>query len=207
MSHVMDIYSSLAALILGSIPFGVIVARIYKIDDLQSRGSGNIGATNVSRVLGFWPAGAIVFSLDLFKGALPILLVKAGVASRYGYTAADVSEAALWLIGFCAVAGHCFSPWVGFKGGKGVATGIGVLLALSPWAGLAGILAFGLTFYEKRTGSLASLAGLMIAAATHLVLYPPGAYLWFGGLIVWLIVIRHEKNIDALLQNRENSFL
>jgi glycerol-3-phosphate acyltransferase PlsY len=205
----------LIPLLVGSIPFGVIVARFYQVDDLQSRGSGNIGATNVSRVLGFWPAGAITFTLDFLKGALPVFVVGlasfqsawANWVSSIGFAGqSEITESKIWAVGLCAVVGHCFSPWMRFKGGKGVATGIGVLLVLSPVAGLAGLIAFGLTFREKKTGSLASLSGLMTVAIVHWVFQPPGNYLWFAGAIVFLILIRHDTNIDALLQNRENAF-
>jgi glycerol-3-phosphate acyltransferase PlsY len=81
-----------------------------------------------------------------------------------------------------------------------------VILILSPLAGVVGLIAFGLTFREKKTGSLASLAGLLTVAVTHWVLRPAGTYLWFAGALVFLILIRHESNIDALLQNRENAF-
>ena len=134
------------AFLMGSIPFGLLVARIFKVKDLTSQGSGNIGATNVSRVLGFWPAGALTFALDLLKGILPVLaLLPMGSQiwlGTFGLPETDFSATAIWSAGLFAVLGHCYSPWLHFKGGKGVATGFGVLVVLSPLAGLAGILAF-----------------------------------------------------------------
>lgn len=205
----------LVPLALGSIPFGVLVAKFYQVDNLQERGSGNIGATNVSRVLGFWPAGAITFTLDFLKGAVPVAVASlpafqsiwANWVSSLGFAgSSEITEAQIWGAGLCAVIGHCFSPWMKFKGGKGVATGAGVFLVLSPLAGVAGLIAFGLTFRDKKTGSLASLAGLSVIAVSHWVLQPAGNYLWFAGAIILLILIRHESNIDALLHNRENAF-
>jgi len=198
------------AFLMGSIPFGLLVARIFKVKDLTSQGSGNIGATNVSRVLGFWPAGALTFALDLLKGILPVLaLLPMGSQiwlGTFGLPETDFSATAIWSAGLFAVLGHCYSPWLHFKGGKGVATGFGVLVVLSPLAGLAGILAFGITFLSKRIGSLASLAGLIVASVFHVVFEPGGAHLIPGALLVFLILIRHEANIDALLDQRERAF-
>jgi len=198
------------AFILGSIPFGLLVARIFKVKDLTQRGSGNIGATNVARVIGFWPAGVVTLALDMFKGSFPVLLVSSlGVGLWEGlFHLSDYqfSEVWIWSVGLLAVLGHCYSPWLQFRGGKGVATGFGVILVLSPWSGLVGLAAFLLTFIGKRTGSLSSLVGLLSAATTHLMLYPMGSQIWVGAAIVFLILLRHESNINALLENREKTF-
>jgi glycerol-3-phosphate acyltransferase PlsY len=102
----------LAPLLLGSIPFGVIVAKFYRVDDLQSRGSGNIGATNVSRVLGFWPAGAITFTLDLLKGVLPVLIASSASfqnawakwVTGLGYPSqVEITDTQIWAMGLAAV--------------------------------------------------------------------------------------------------------
>ena len=200
----------LFAFLLGSIPFGLIVARLFKVKDLTERGSGNIGATNVSRVLGFWPAGALTFALDLLKGALPVLAVLPEGSrlwmGAFGLPETELSEAVRWAVGLFAVLGHCYSPWLHFKGGKGVATGFGAVLVLSPLSGLAGLVAFGVTFLSTRIGSLSSLSGLIVASVCHLVFEPIGAHLWAGALLVFVILIRHEVNIDALLDHRESAF-
>lgn len=203
------------ALLMGSVPFGLLVARLFNVRDLTSRGSGNIGATNVTRVLGFWPAGALTFALDVIKGAIPVLL-SIPVGARLISTVASMvaphlrfealSESVAWAVGCAAVIGHCFSPWLRFRGGKGVATGFGAILILSPWAALAGILAFGLAFVSKRVGSIASLSGLVVASVSHLVLFQGGPHLMWGALMILVIVFRHETNINALLENRENAF-
>jgi glycerol-3-phosphate acyltransferase PlsY len=200
----------LVAFLLGSIPFGVIVARAFKVTDLTRRGSGNIGATNVSRVVGFWPAGAITFALDVLKGTLPVFLASpagvAWIAPMIGLDATHLPEFFPWAVGLSAVLGHCFTPWLRFKGGKGVATGFGVIVVLSPWAALAGIVAFSLAFLARRVGSLSSLVGLSVAAVAELVFEPLGPHLLLGAAIIVLIVYRHESNIDALLAGSENRF-
>lgn len=198
------------AFLLGSIPFGMIVARLFHVKDLSREGSGNIGATNVTRVLGFWPAGALTFGLDVLKGALPVLL--AGPVGSKLWTIAlgmdgfEFDESLVWGMGLAAVLGHCFSPWLYFKGGKGVATGFGALLVLSPVAALFGIIGFAMTFLTRRLGSLASLTGLVVAAVVHLVIHEPGTYLWVGAGILFVIIQRHSKNIEALLSDQEYQF-
>ena len=200
----------------GSIPFGVIVARLFKVKDLQSRGSGNIGATNVSRVLGFWPAGLIVFLLDGLKGVLG-----AALGSQFGqalsqsfqgngwagnWDFSNLPSSSGWWFGLAAVIGHCFTPWLKFKGGKGVATGFGALLVLSPIAACGGLIVFGLSFGMTRIGSLGSLAGILATAWLHVTLHSVGPELFAGALIVAVILLRHEENITALLAARENRF-
>lgn len=205
----------LCAFLLGSIPFGLIIARLFNVKDLTSKGSGNIGASNVSRVAGFWPAGFLTFVLDVCKGVVAVFF-----ATPTGYQflsvlflggTQEVSEVPLsipviWGAGFLAVFGHCYSPWLNFKGGKGVATALGVILVLSPISAIFGALAFVLTFIFKRIASLASLAGLFSASVTYLILNPVGVHLCIGAAMLMMILIRHERNIDALLENRETSF-
>jgi acyl phosphate:glycerol-3-phosphate acyltransferase len=196
--------------LLGSVPFGLIVAKLFSGRDITREGSGNIGATNVSRVLGFWPWGALTFFLDMSKGALPFFLTHPeGMqvwTSALGLPTYDLGPGLAWSAGLLAVIGHCFSPWLHFNGGKGVATGFGAILFLSPWSALAGLCAFAITFLSTRIGSLSSLAGLAIASVTHLILNPLGGYLWAGAAMIFVIVARHESNIDAILDNRERSF-
>ncbi len=198
------------AFLLGSVPFGLFVARMFRAGDIRAQGSGNIGATNVSRVAGFWPAGAVTLALDMLKGALPVLFLAiddgATIGSWFGEPQYAAPTTLVWLAGFVAILGHCFSPWLRFKGGKGVATGFGAIAVLSPWGALGGAIAFAVTFLTKRIGSLSSLTGLLFASIVHLVMNPAGPHLWVGAAIVFLIVLRHEANIDALLENRERTF-
>lgn len=184
-----------AAFFIGSIPFGLWIARLFQKGDLRTQGSGNIGATNVSRVAGFWPAGFLTFLFDMLKGFVPAALV----------AHSDLGKEA-WAVGAFAVLGHCYSPWLRLKGGKGVSTSFGVFLALSPWAAFAGFTAFAAFFAYSRIGSLASISGILAAAGMHLVLYPADRNLWFLLAIVFIVLIRHESNIDALLHGRERVF-
>lgn len=209
----------LFAFVLGSVPFGLLMARIFGRHDPRVRGSGNIGATNVSRVAGFWPAGLLTFVLDSLKGTAAVALSGSSAWSLPGsdwvsghifFAPGWEPDAALlrWSAGFFAVLGHCYSPWLRLRGGKGVATALGTLALLAPLAGLGGVLAFGIAFVSFRTGSLASLCGLLVAAVVYGV-YPssqPGAHLWAGALMFLVVIARHEKNIDALLEDRESRF-
>ncbi len=193
----------LFSFLLGSVPFGVFVARFYGVNDIKREGSGNIGATNVARVAGFWPAGFLTLFLDVLKGVLLLLPLQQKWLIFDGF---EPTEETLWAIGLAAVLGHCFTPWLKFRGGKGVATSYGVLLALAPWSGLVAVFAFLLTFFSTKIGSVSSLTGLILAAALHLVFYPLGPYVILLVTMIFLIIYRHESNLDALLEKRENSF-
>jgi len=199
----------LTSFLVGSIPFGLWVGRLFKAGDIRKRGSGNIGATNVSRIVGF-RAGLLTFTLDLLKGAVLVLLLsREGLVHAIGVWTGETfafSLSALWATGFFAVLGHCFSPWLHLKGGKGIATGFGALLVLSPVSALVGAIAYVLTFLDKKIGSISSIAGLSLASVSYLVLNRVGAHLWWGAAMVFLIILRHESNIDALLENREQRF-
>jgi acyl phosphate:glycerol-3-phosphate acyltransferase len=136
----------------GAIPFGVIVARVLGVD-IRARGSGNIGATNVARVLGVAP-GLIVLVLDAAKGALPVAAALRGTG-----------ELGVLATGAAAILGHCFSPLLGFRGGKGVATALGVFLVLTPaLAGVAAVV-FAIVLGVSRVPALGSLAGMATVAA------------------------------------------
>jgi glycerol-3-phosphate acyltransferase PlsY len=202
------------AFFLGSIPFGLIVARIFKSKSQIEVSRENVDAIDVSRVLGVWPAGVLTFALDAGKGVLAVFLatpaghqiIDATLRVQALSSTSDSSLTIWWLTGFVAVLGHCFSPWLNFKGGKGVATGLGIILVLSPLSALFGVIGFAITFFYKRMGSLASIAGIALAAVTYVVLNPVGVHLWVGGAIILLILMRHEANIDALLANEEKVF-
>ena len=199
--------------LLGSVPFGLLIARVFSVNNLRIHGSGNIGATNVARVVGFWPAGFLTFVLDTSKGIVPALLLSEGgvsLLSRFFWAHETVSVGASpfqsWLAGLLAVLGHCYSPWLRFRGGKGVATGFGVVLVLSPASAFFGLLAFGMVFWLKKIASLASIAGVILIGISDFVIHPLGAHHWVSSAILLLILIRHEKNIDALLENKERVF-
>ena len=140
------VFYVLTAFFLGSLPFGHWLALVRGID-LRNQGSGNTGATNVGRVLGKkW--GIFVFVLDLGKGWIAVALAK---------SVGNLPETWSVTVGVFAVLGHVFSPWLGFRGGKGVATSAGILIGLAPWVALGVALIWFLTFQMSRTVSVASL--------------------------------------------------
>ena len=185
----------------GSIPFGLLLAKLFGGGDVRQHGSGNIGATNVSRVAGPL-AGLLTLLLDTGKGAAAVFL-----ASRVS----GQSATAIILAGVAALAGHCFPVWLGFKGGKGVATGLGVFLALCPLAAVGAFIVFALAFLFWRYVSLASLAG---AASLPLLVYflwapkhAPPLVITFGTLLAaTLIFFKHSANVQRLSQGTEPKY-
>lgn len=186
----------LLAFLSGAIPFGVLAGRLRGID-VRRVGSGNIGATNVGRALGARWALAVLL-LDAAKGALPT-----GLALRF-----LSSDAAAWAVPssmVAAVAGHVFSPFLRFRGGKGVATGLGVVSVVSPLAALAGLGAYALTFALARVSALGSLAGVVTALATLSCTGAPLGFKLAVGAIASLIVARHAENLRQLWARRRRA--
>jgi acyl phosphate:glycerol-3-phosphate acyltransferase len=177
----------------GSVPYGLLLTRIFRGVDVRTRGSGNIGATNVARVAG--PGlGALVLVLDALKGALPVLLARA--------VSADAVAPAL--VGLAAFAGHVAPPWLGFRGGKGVATALGVLAVLAPRAALAALAAFGLLFALFRVSSVGSLgAGLVAVLVAWCVEGTPRPAAWLTTGLVLLILWTHRGNLARLVRRSE----
>lgn len=189
----------LGSFIAGSIPFGWVFARLKGID-LKQIGSGNIGATNAARALGR-PIGVAVLILDAGKAFIPTWL-----ARRYGAELPDLGlpGAAPALIGFAAICGHVFSPWLHWKGGKGVASSLGVFLAIAPLsAAIAGIvwLVLYLAFRIASVGSLAAAAALVV---TMVLRHEPSGHLIVVAATFLLVLVRHTDNIKRLLEARES---
>ena len=191
----------LPAYILGSIPFGLILAKLFGGTDVRKGGSGNIGATNVARVVGPL-AGILTLILDVAKGSVVVLL-----AARLS------QDSATWMMiaALAALAGHCFPIWLKFKGGKGVATAAGMFLVLCPLAFLGSVILFVLVVTFWRYVSLASISA---AAAMPLLMYflwaprhAPPLVITFGSLAAAvLIVCKHAGNIRRLVQGVEPKF-
>lgn len=182
----------LAGYLCGSIPFGVLITRRVKGVDVRSQGSGNIGATNVARVAGK-KLGILVLLLDALKGALPVLAARLLLPQL------------LWLhagVALCAFLGHVFPVWLRLKGGKGVATALGVLVVLEWWAALAGAATYLLMFALFRVSSLGSLLGAIVALVLA-VLYAPHAYAALTAALFVLILWTHRGNIHRLLAKTE----
>ena len=196
--------SAFGGYVSGAIPFGYLAGK-YKGIDIRQHGSGNIGATNVIRVLGKG-IGIPVFALDLLKGWLPVWLVKLWLLSMPGGEIL-ISTGAV-VTGLAAVLGHMFTFWLGFKGGKGVATTTGALLGIAPVAMLGGLVVWLICFFTTRYVSLASmLAGVGVVVAMIIQMSRSGRWdvvmLGFGVLIMLLVIVRHRANIQRLLNGSE----
>lgn len=193
----------LLSYLLGAVPNGLLVARINRID-IRKVGSGNIGATNVFRSVGKkW--GILTFVLDFSKGCIPALAFPALVRMMTG------GEAPFWLAlacGLAAVAGHNWPVYLGFKGGKGVATSTGALTGIVPAAVGIGFLVWILLFVTSRYVSIASLGAALTVAAGGWILYPnenrliPVVLTILALFIIW----RHTSNIQRLANGTENRF-
>jgi glycerol-3-phosphate acyltransferase PlsY len=187
----------IASYLVGAIPTSYLTVRLLKGQDLRTLGSGNLGATNLYRVLG-WKYAVPVGIFDLLKGAVPVL-VFAPLAGGGDRTAI--------LLGMAAVAGHVFSVFAGFKGGKGVATGAGVVLGLAPWAFVAALVTWIILVKASGYVSLASLgAALMLPPAVYLLHPERRPMIWLFAGLTGAIVIFHRANIRRLLAGTENRF-
>jgi len=183
----------LVSYILGSIPFGYIIAKMKGID-ITKLGSGNIGATNVGRYLGK-PYFFIVLFLDAIKGFIPTILFKLLFGLEYGI-----------LAGLFSVIGHSYSIFMKFKGGKGVATGLGVSIALIP---IETIIGFGVWFLVLTIFKIMALASIISAISVFIVvlfLEKSSLIKIVCGIIAVLIVLRHKSNIERIIKGTEPKF-
>ncbi|MDP6490892.1 MAG: glycerol-3-phosphate 1-O-acyltransferase PlsY [Kiritimatiellia bacterium] len=198
--------ATLASYVLGSIPFGYIVAKANGVD-IRSVGSGNIGATNVFRSISKgW--GLFTFACDFLKGLLPVILFSI-LAARLGFTGPTDGLKLLCAVG--AIAGHNWPVFLHFKGGKGVATSAGAVLGIAPAAVGIGLLIWVAAFLVLRYVSLASmLAALTIAAGAWIMGPVRSGSSMLSPIVLSLmavtIVVRHRANIQRLLSGTENRF-
>ena len=198
-----------AAYLLGSIPTGYLLVRLFCHEDIRSVGSGNIGATNVLRSGGKLLAAA-TFLLDMLKGCSAVWL-GAWFGAHLIPTAQLLNIEALAAL--CAVLGHIFPVWLGFRGGKGVATGFGVFMVAAPWAALAAIFIFILVLAFSRYVSLASILGsasfLFFAWFLNWIQAGgdrPTFYIAVQFIVAFLIIAKHHQNIRRLLAGSEPRF-
>lgn len=185
----------LAAFAAGSIPWGLLVAKWVRGVDVRQVGSGNVGATNVARAIGkkwFF----VVFALDAAKGVLPVLFLPP--------VAGDPPSEMLRVgCGLAAVMGHVFSPFLSFKGGKGVATSAGVIAALAPWPALCLLGVFLIVFLAFRYVSLASVAAAVALPPLALAFGSSREFVVFAVLAAALVVFRHRTNLARLAAGTE----
>lgn len=187
----------LASYFLGAIPTSHLVSRLFAKIDLRQQGSGNLGATNLYRVLG-WKYAIPVGLFDIAKGVIPVLLF-----------APRVSDSELFAVacGVAAILGHVFSVFVGFKGGKGVATAAGVMLALTPLALAVAATVWAAVVLLTGYVSLASIAAAaVLPPAVYLLESPTAELFWIIALVAAGVIILHRRNIQRLLKGTENRF-
>ena len=182
--------------LIGSIPCGLILGKLRGVD-VREYGSGKTGTTNVLRTIGK-KAAAVALVCDLLKGVIAIILARYVLGSPVGEMAA----------GFAAVAGHDWSIFIKFKGGRGVTTSLGGLLVMVPLAGVGSIAVFVLVIALSRYASLGSIVGALAGVAIMVALtaldQAPWEYLVYTGVVVALIVFQHRDNIGRLLSGSEN---
>jgi glycerol-3-phosphate acyltransferase PlsY len=192
-----------AAYLLGSIPTGYLLVRLFRHQDIRAVGSGNIGATNVMRT-GSKGLGAATFLLDMLKGCAAVGL---GALMGSFLLPAEPLRSMEAVAALCAVLGHMFPVWLRFRGGKGVATGFGVFLVAAPWAALAAITVFALVLLLSRYVSLASIIGAASFPAFAWFLVhgnKPAFYVAVQAAVALLIVVKHHQNIRRLLTGTES---
>ncbi|MGE4543393.1 MAG: glycerol-3-phosphate 1-O-acyltransferase PlsY [Pedobacter sp.] len=189
-------FTLIAAYLIGAIPTGVVLTRLFGATDIRNSGSGNIGATNVYRVAGK-KLGVLTLLGDALKGAVPVLIAMKLLG---------LGDAQVGAVAAAAFIGHCYPVYLRFKGGKGVATALGIFLVLSPLAVLGAFIIFALLLWKWRYVSLGSITA---AAAIPLLVYLNSGSL---SLIVTtlfislVVIVRHHQNIQRLLNGSENRF-
>lgn len=184
-----------ATYLIGGFPTGLLMGKLFKGMDVRQHGSGNIGATNVLRVAGKLP-GLLVLLIDTAKGWAPVAFFGALVPT----------QTAPILLSVAAVAGHIWNPFLQFKGGRGVATGLGVLLALDRKVGLAALGVWVIAFLTTRYVSVASISAALVAPFLIAFLGRPPSWVWGAIGIGLAIIARHRPNILRLLQGEEPRF-
>jgi len=187
------LFWAVAAYLIGSVPFGMVLTRAMNLGDLRSIGSGNIGATNVLRI-GGKPAAALTLLGDVLKGVIPVVL------ARY----LDMGPFVAALVGTFAFLGHLFPVFFHFQGGKGVATAFGLLFALHWPSGLVAGVVWLLVFALTRISSLASLSAFVVAPAC-IFAWLPQAF-WPMLALSLVMILRHRSNLQKLLRGEELGF-
>ena len=191
-----NVSAIIAAYLIGSLSFAVIVSKYYGMDDPRTYGSGNPGATNVLRS-GKKKAAALTLLGDALKGLVAVIL------ARCLQDALNLSDFAIAAVAVAALVGHMWPLFFGFKGGKGVATALGVLLALSPATALVCATIWLVMAFGFKVSSLAALAATVAAPLVAFWLMPYSSWAWATVVIAVLVLYRHKSNIQNLLQGKE----
>jgi len=193
MNYLLTFTACLLAFLIGSIPFGYVFAKMKGVD-ITTLGSGNIGATNVKRILGK-KAGALTLIADITKGALCPALTFLTLGNDHILFAS--------VLGFCAILGHCYSPFLKGKGGKGVATSFGAFLSISPSAAIISLIVFVVVLKCFRYVALASITASYSLPFSLYILNQGTTLLLLGLLTAALISLRHKENIIRIKQGSE----
>ena len=200
---VVSVFLVICAYLLGSIPTGYLMARQLAGIDIREHGSGSTGATNVLRTVGK-KAGATVLLIDALKGSVAVVLVYGCYQFFPGLMMSESWQS--WLVVFnalAAVLGHSKSIWLGFTGGKSVATSLGVLLTMNPMVGLGTLGVFLVMLAISRIVSLSSISGALAVSILMILLAQPLPYILFGLVAGVYVVVRHRSNIERLLAGKE----
>jgi glycerol-3-phosphate acyltransferase PlsY len=191
----------IVAYLIGAIPFGLILAKRFANVDIKQSGSKSIGATNVLRVVKqkdprlAKKLGIATLVLDALKGAVVLIVAKA-----FGFT-----QEALWGMAVLSVVGHCYSPYLNFEGGKGVATGVGVIAVMMPVEAIIGLITWGIVAKTLKISSISSLSGLLVGVGSSFILHP-GLGINSQApiiLIAFIIFYKHIPNIIRLIKGEE----
>ena len=193
MNYMLGIGGFLLGYVFGSIPCGLWLVQAFHGIDIRNYGSGNIGTTNVFRTVGQKTA-AVVLVGDMLKGIMALYII-----SKF---TADPTIVAITALG--ALLGHNYSLFLGFKGGKGVATGLGLFLYMLPWGAVAAFSVWAVIVLITRYVSLGSIVAAVVAAATGWYLQYPVPYAVFGTLAGFFVIIRHKDNIKRLIEGTES---
>ncbi|WP_073507730.1 glycerol-3-phosphate 1-O-acyltransferase PlsY [Streptobacillus notomytis] len=183
------------AYLLGSIPNALWIGKIFKNIDIRKYGSGNLGSTNAARVLG-WKLGILTLILDVLKGSVFVIIAKR----------MNLDDIHLILIGMAAILGHSYTIYLGFKGGKAVATSLGVFIILIPKVILFLLIIFFIIVFITQYVSLASITCAFLLPILTYILYNNIMYTIFGLIIGIIIIIRHKPNIINLINRKEAKF-
>lgn len=192
--------SLLISYLIGSIPTSYIFGKVLRGIDIRQFGSGNIGATNVYRVVGKLP-GALVLIIDITKGLICVTLI-ANLFLHLGISMD--SENFRMILGFSAIVGHNWTVFLKFKGGKGVAASAGVLIGIAPKIFILGLIIWIAVFLWKRYVSLASICSVVSVPVFFSILSYPASYVFFTSLVCAIMVYKHLPNIRRLVRGEEN---